>query len=446
MKLLIRGAEAVLTDAGPADSVLVENGVITAIGTGLVPEPGTAIVEASGGVLLPGLVNTHHHMFQCLTRVRGQDQPLFGWLDQLWPLFGHHDGAWQEAATEVAAAELLLSGCTTTVDHHYLAPPPGAPDPVDAQVAAARRLGIRLVSAAGSMDIDDAHGGLAPAALCESRDRYLERLADLTDRHHDPDSASRTRIAAAPCHPLAVTPALVREARDFAREHGLGFHTHLAEARDEEAATVQATGLRPLELLAEWDVLGPGTWLAHCVHLSDADVDTLANTGTAVALCPTSNLRLGSGIARVRDLLDAGVTVALGVDGAASNDSGNALAEARQLLLVSRASGVEHGLTTADALRVATAGGARALGRPDLGRIEIGARADIAVFDVNGLNAVGTEADPLAGLLLSPPATARHVLVEGELVVRDHELVHGDAAELAVRAREIARSLLVASG
>lgn len=441
MRLLIRGAEAVLAGGPPADSVLVEDGVIVEVGTGLVAEAGTTVVDASGAVLVPGLVNTHHHMFQSLTRVRGQDQPLFGWLDELWPLFAHHGRRWQEAATEVAVAELLLSGCTTTVDHHYLAPPPGAPDPVDVQVETARRLGIRLVSAVGSMDVDDAQGGLAPAALCETVERYLDRLADLADRHHDPDPASRTRVAAAPCHPLAVTPALAREAHGLARERRLGFHTHLAEARDEEAATVRATGLRPVDLLAEWDVLGPDTWLAHCVHLSDGDIEALARTGTAVALCATSNLRLGSGIARARDLLDAGVTVALGVDGSASNDGGNALAEARQLLLTSRAAGVERGLTAREAWTVATAGGARALGRADLGRIEVGARADLAVFDVTGLNAVGTEADPVSGLLLSPPPTARHVLVEGELVVRDHALVHADVAELAARARAVARSV-----
>ncbi|ABL80203.1 MULTISPECIES: amidohydrolase family protein [unclassified Nocardioides] len=441
MRLLIRGADAVLTSHPAADSVLVEDGVITAIGTGLVVDAGTGIVDARGAVVVPGLVNTHHHMFQCLTRVRGQEHGLFGWLGELWPLFGRHDSAWQEAATAVAAGELLLSGCTTTVDHHYLPPASGSPDPVDAQVTAGRRLGIRLVSAVGSMDVDDAHGGLAPAALCESTDRYLRRLADLTDRHHDQGPAWRTRIAAAPCHPLAVTSTLARAAHGFARDRELGFHTHLAEARDEEAATVSATGLRPVELLAEWGVLGPRTWLAHCVHLSDGDIEVLADTGTAISLCPTSNLRLGSGISRIRDLVDAGITVSLGVDGSASNDGGSALAEARQLLLVSRVHGVEHGLTASEALVVATTGGARALGLPELGRIEVGARADLAVFDVSGLNAVGTEADPVAGLLLSPPATARHVLVEGELVVRDHALVNADPAELAARAREVARSL-----
>lgn len=446
MKLLVHGAEAVATGnsfgVGPADSILVEDGVIIAIGSGLVADPGTETVDARGAVVVPGLVNTHHHMFQCLTRVHGQRQSLFGWLAELWPLFGHHDSRWQEAATSVAVAELLLSGCTTTVDHHYLAPRPGAPNPIDAQVEAARRLGIRLVSAVGSMDVDDAHGGLAPEAMCESADRYLDRLADLVDRHHDAGPSWRVRVAVAPCHPLAVTSELVHAARDFARDHELGFHTHVAEARDEEAATVGATGLRPVDLLAEWDVLGPRSWLAHCVHLSDDDIQVLAQTGTGVALCPSSNLRLGSGVARVREMVDAGVPLGLGVDGSASNDSGNALAEARQLLLVSRVHGVEHAISAAEALAIATAGGATALGRSELGRVEVGARADLAIFDVSGLNAVGTEPDLLAGLLLSPPASARHVLVEGESVVRDHALVHADPAELAARAREVALSLL----
>lgn len=442
MTVLIHNAEAMASTVDGADSILIDEGTITAVGKGLTGDSDTTRIDAAGCVVTPGLINTHHHMFQTLTRVRGQDQGLFGWLHELWPLWLNHDPEWQAAAVSTAVAELLLSGCTTSVDHHYLAPRHGTPDTIHHQISAAQRLGIRLVSAVGSMDVDDVHGGLAPASLCESSGQYIERLTALVERYHDPSPASRTQIAVAPCHPLAATPGLMQDARAFARDRGLGFHTHVAEAPDEEATTLRLTGRRPLDLLAHWDVLGPGTWLAHCVHLSPADIDLLARTGTAVTLCPSSNLRLGSGVARVRELLDAGVTVSLGIDGSASNDGGNALAEARQLLLISRAHGIDQGLTAAEALSIATRNGAVALGRPDLGHLVPGARADLAIFDVTGLNAVGTEADPLAGLLLSPPAGARHVMVEGELVVRDHALVQGDAAVIAAAARKVAQAIL----
>ena len=344
------------------------------------------------------------------------------------------------AATAIACAELLLSGCTTTADHHYL-PDTAGNEAIEAQARVAADLGIRLVQAVGSMDVSDDDGGLAPRSLCESADAYLERAEQLVASAHDPRPGARRRIALAPCHPLAVSAGYIDRATRLARSSGVRLHTHVAEARDEERATVAATGLRPVDLLADRGFLGPDAWLAHAVHLSDGDIEALASSGTSVATCPSSNLRLGSGIARVRDLLDASVPVGLGVDGSASNDSGNLLQEARMLLLSSRAGGVSGGLSAREALQVATAGGAHVLGWPEIGSIAPGFRGDLAVFPRDELTGIGTESDVVAGLLLSPPAAARHVIVDGDVVVQDGRLVNADLEEILAHARSvIARS------
>lgn len=439
MSLLIENAKAVLTDnpGDCVDSILVDNGVIKAIGNAIDVPSDTQRIDARDCVVIPGLINTHHHMFQSLTRSRSHDQELFGWLSTFWRSWSSHDADWQYAATSVASAELLLSGCTTTVDHHYLPPGSNDADPLAAQIEAAGRLGIRLVQAMGSMNISDQNGGLAPAALCEGQEAFLARAERAINEHHDPSPGSRLQVALAPCHPLAATEALFRSVIDLARSRQVRLHTHIAEARNEERETLSARRMRPLELLESWGFVGRDVWLAHCVHLSDRDIQTLASTGTSVAVCPSSNLRLGSGIARVRDLLDAGVVVSLGVDGSASNDSGNALSEARQLMLSSRAHGLDRGITAYEALRIATSNGSLALGRADLGQLEVGQRADLAIFDMNTLGSVGTDSDPLAGLLLSPPPGARHVVIDGEVVVQDYQLVNGDISEIVDAANTI---------
>lgn len=431
--VLVCNARAVLGGDGDADSVLVRDGVIAAIGRDLVA-PDVPRLDVAGGVVIPGLVNTHHHLFQSLTRARAHGQELFGWLGEHWGPWGAHDVHWQTAAARVAGAELLLSGCTTTVDHHYL---PSDAETLAAEVAAVTGLGLRLVAALGSMDLDDAAGGLAPAALCETPADYLARVDQAIAAVHEVGAGARVQIAVAPCHPLAVSEGAAREAVVLARDRGVRIHTHVAEAWGEEAATVAATGHRPVDLLDAWGLLGPDVWLAHGVHLRAEDRRLLADRGTALAVCPASNLRLGSGIAAVRELLDAGVTVGLGVDGSASNDAGHLLQEARLLLLVSRASGLANGISALEALDIATAGGAAALGRPDLGRLEVGRRGDLAVFDVSGLSSVGTQDDPLAGLLLAPPAVADHVLVDGAAVVTNGRLVHAEVAELVADAEQV---------
>jgi cytosine/adenosine deaminase-related metal-dependent hydrolase len=438
--LVVENADLILSGPAGQDysggSIMIKAGVIDQFGSDIEVLADVPRLDASGCVVIPGLINTHHHMFQCLTRTVGHDSELFGWLSSLWPTWLGHDAEWEHAATMLAGAELLLSGCTTTADHHYL-PSRGDTDPLVAQAEAAGRLGIRLTQAIGGMDVSDVDGGLAPPELCESIEDFLSRAAFLISAHHDPNPGASLQVALAPCHALAVTDRYAAAARDLAREHGLRLHTHMAEARGEEQATLDALGLRPLELLESWGLVGPDVWLAHCVQLSDRDIQTLAATGTSVSSCPSSNLRLGSGIARVRDLLDAGVTVSLGTDGSASNDTGNALAEARLLLLASRANGVARGITPDEALRIATAHGAAALGRTDIGRIEVGQRADLAIFSRDAIESIGTEADPLAGLLLAPPTRARDVIVDGEFAVKGGELVNVGTEEIRATARSV---------
>lgn len=448
MDVVVRHAGWIVTPGAAASlasgDVLVRNGVIESVGGTAEVGPETPSVDARGCIVVPGLVNTHHHMFQSLTRATGHDEELFGWLASLWPRWVRHDADWLASATAVACAELLLSGCTTTVDHHYL-PDGAANEAIEAQASMAASLGIRLVQAVGSMDLSDQEGGLAPRDLCETVDSYLEHAQLLATAAHDPRPGSRRRIALAPCHPLAVSGDYLRQAADLARDLGLRLHTHVAEARTEEAATVAATGHRPVDLLADRGFLGPDVWLAHAVHLDDGDIETLAASGTAVATCPSSNLRLGSGIARVRDLLDARVPVGLGIDGSASNDAGNMLQETRMLLLSSRAGGLSGGLSAQQALSVATTGGASVLGWPEIGAVTPGGRGDLAVFPRDDLTAIGTESDVVAGLLLSPPSAARHVIVDGEVVVRDGRLVTADVEQILADARSvIARS--IASG
>jgi cytosine/adenosine deaminase-related metal-dependent hydrolase len=444
MDMVVRDADWILTNSSSSPvsgDILIRDGVIEHVGGRVEQAPGVPTVDAQGCLVVPGLVNTHHHMFQSLTRATGHQEELFGWLGSLWGRWARHDAEWLAAATAIACAELLLSGCTTTADHHYL-PDDAGNDAIEAQAHVAATLGIRLVQAVGSMDLSDEVGGLAPRALCETAERFLERAHHLVASAHDPRPGALRRIALAPCHPLAVSEDYVRQTTAMARSWAIRLHTHVAEARDEEAATVAATGYRPVDLLADRGFLGADVWLAHAVHLSDNDIQALAASGTSVATCPSSNLRLGSGIARIRDLVDASVSVGLGIDGAASNDSGNLLQEARMLMLSSRANGVSAGLSARQTLDIATAGGARVLGWPEIGSIAPGYRGDLAIFGRDDLTGIGTEADVVAGLLLSPPAAARHVIVDGDLVVQDGRLVHADLEEILSHARSvISRSL-----
>jgi len=445
-RLLIEGCEVVVTmdDAGTelaGGSILIEDGVVSWVGQGQLPETADAgRIDGAGTVAVPGLVNTHHHLYQTLTRARAQDQGLFGWLRELYPVWADVDAEWERAAARVSLAELALSGCTTTTDHHYLFPPDRA-GILEAEIEAARELGIRFHPCRGSMDLGQSRGGLPPDSVVEDTDDALAATEEAITRHHDPGPGSMLRIAVAPCSPFSVTERLMRDSADLARRLGVRMHTHIAETLDEETFCIETFDRRPLELLDDWGWLGHDVWLAHCVHLDDKDVRRVAETETGVAWCPTSNLRLGSGIAPAVALLRERARVGLGVDGSASNDAGNLLAEARQALLVSRARGAPGGLSAREVLRVATRGGAACLGRDDVGSLEPGKRADVALFSVHDLSHAGAEVDPVAAVVLCGPARPRHLLVEGRPVVRDGRLAAADEEDIAAEGHRAARRI-----
>jgi cytosine/adenosine deaminase-related metal-dependent hydrolase len=442
--VLIQDCEVVVTmdDRGteiPGGSILVRDGRIEWVGTGEPPGAHAGQrIDGRGSVALPGLVNTHHHLYQVLTRVRAQAKGLFGWLVELYPVWAHVDAEWERAAAMVGLAELALSGCATSTDHHYVFPS-GSAGLLEAEVEAARQIGMRFHPCRGSMDLGQSAGGLPPDSVIQDTDVILAETEEIVGRLHDPSAGSMLRIAVAPCSPFTATERLMTGSAELARSLGLRLHTHIAETIDEEEFCLERFGLRPLELLDRLDYLGPDVWLAHCVHLNEKDVARVAETGTAVAWCPTSNLRLGSGVAPAPALLGAGATVGLGVDGSASNDSGDLLAEARQGMFVSRASGTDAGLSARDALRVATRGGADCLGRDDVGSIEVGKRGDVALFDVQGLPFAGAGTDLVAALAFCSPQRVRDLVVEGRPVVTDRRLLGADEEAVAQDGRRVAR-------
>jgi cytosine/adenosine deaminase-related metal-dependent hydrolase len=426
-RLVIRGAR------WPGD-VAVEGGRITAVGS-VAAEPGDQLLRADGDIVTAGLVNTHHHFYQWLTRGWAVDRGLFGWLTTLYPVWAKLSPEDVEAAAAVAMGELALTGCTTAADHHYVVP--GGDDSVfDAIAAAARTVGIRAHIARGSMDLGQSRGGLPPDSVVEDLDAILASTEAVHARLHDGD---RIVVTVAPCSPFSVTPELMTESAELARRLGLRLHTHLAETLDEERGCLERFGRRPLGYLDDLGWIAPDVWVAHGVHFDDAEVARLGQAGTGVAHCPSSNSRLGAGIARVADLIRAGVPVGLGVDGVASNEIGGLLPELRMALFLARQRALDPAaFLPADALALATEGGARCLGRDDIGRLAPGYRADVAVWPGDDLADV---VDPLAGLVLGPERHARHVLVEGELVVRDGRLLGADMdalrRDLARRARRL---------
>ena len=452
--LLIRNAEVVATvDADGTEvaggSILVRDGAIEWIGSSADEPDGAAsadeVVDASGCVAVPGFVNTHHHLYQVLTRVRVQDGGLFRWLVELYPTWAGLDAEWTRAAAAVGLSELALSGCTTSTDHHYVFPA-GAGDLLAAEIESAREVGLRFQPCRGSMDLGQSDGGLPPDSVIQDRDAILSETEDAVARFHDPSPSSLLRIAVAPCSPFSVTTELMKESAALARRLGLRLHTHIAEALDEDDFCLEKFGVRPIQLLEDMEFLGPDVWLAHGVHLSDQDIERLADTGTGIAHCPSSNLRLASGIARVRDLLDAGAPVGLGVDGSASNDSNDILAEVRQAMLVARA-GMEPGaLSAREALRIATMGGARCLGRDEeIGSLEPGKRADVALFDVTGLAYAGAT-DFVAALAFCAPRRVRDLFVEGRRVVADSRLTGVDEERVAADGHRVARRIAESQG
>ncbi|MFN0154735.1 MAG: 8-oxoguanine deaminase [Gaiella sp.] len=408
--------------------LLVEDGIVAASGAGEAPEA-DAVIDLEGGVVTPGLVNAHHHLYQTLTRARCQQGTLFEWLRELYPVWAGIDADAQYAAARTGLAELALSGCTTVFDHHYVFPH-GRDGLIEAEVQAARELGVRIVASRGSMDLGASDGGLPPDELVEEIDVVLAETERLAGALHEPGHGARVQLAVAPCSPFSVTGRLMEESAALARRLGLPLHTHLAETVEEEAYCRELYGCTPVEYLERLGWLDHDVWCAHCVHLSPAEVTRFAETGTGVAHCPTSNLRLGAGVAPTRDLLTAGVRVGLGVDGTASNERGDLLFEVKQALLVARGRGGPQALTAREAIRLGTRGGASVLGRGDIGSLEPGKCADFAVWRTDGLELAGAE-DPVAGLVFSAPHRVDRLVVGGEEVVRGGALVHADEVDIA---------------
>jgi cytosine/adenosine deaminase-related metal-dependent hydrolase len=431
VKRLFANAHVVVLDDGGTEResgwVLVEDGLVAATGGGAEPEADERD-DLGGAVVTPGLVNTHHHLYQTLTRARVQEADLFTWLKALYPLWARVDAEAEYAAARTGLAELALSGCSTVFDHHYVFPRGGG-DLVEAELAAARELGMRLIPSRGSMDLGESEGGLPPDSLVEDPDDVLAETERLATRYPE--------LVVAPCSPFSVSGRLMRESAELARRLGLTLHTHLAETVEEEAYCLELYGCRPVDYLEQLGWLDGDVWCAHCVHLDAADIARFGENGTGVAHCPTSNLRLGAGVAPVQAMLDADVRVGLGVDGSASNERGDLFLEVKQALLVARGRGGPEALTAREALRLGTRGGAKVLKRDDLGSLEPGRSADLAIWRTDGLELGGAD-DPVAGLVLSGPHRVDRLVVAGEDVVRNGELVRADEREIAREHRRAA--------
>ncbi len=438
---LIKNADFILTmnddrqELNGAD-ILIRDGVIAELGQGLTTTGD--VHDAMGCVVTPGLVNTHHHLYQTLTRAvpGGQDALLFGWLQTLYPIWSRFGPEEMFVSAQIGLAELALSGCTLSSDHLYLYPN-GAR--LDDTIAAAAELGLRFHPTRGAMSIGESDGGLPPDMLVEAEQDILSDMIRVVDKFHDPSEGSMCRVGLAPCSPFSVSRELMRDTAVLARDKRVMLHTHLAENDEDIAYSQSQFGCRPGQYAQELGWTGSDVWHAHCVKLDSAEIDLFARTRTGVAHCPCSNCRLGSGIARVRAMRDAGVPVALGVDGSASNDSGNLVAEARQAMLLQRVANGADAMSAREALEIATRGGADVLNRPDCGRLMPGKRADIAIWDVSGIESAGSW-DP-AALLLAGPVRVKHLFVEGRQIVRDGHIVTLDMPRVIERQNELARAL-----
>jgi cytosine/adenosine deaminase-related metal-dependent hydrolase len=390
-------------------------------------------------------VNTHHHLYQWITRGLAVDDTLFGWLTTLYPVWGQIDAELVNVAATGGLAWLAGTGCTTTTDHHYVFPRDGG-DVLKAEIDAAARVGLRFHPTRGSMDLGRSKGGLPPDNVVEDIDAILAATEEAIDTHHDPSFGSMLRIGVAPCSPFSVTGDLLRQTAELSRRKGVRMHTHLCETLDEEQYCQEHFGCSPVEYMESVGWLGPEVWLAHSVWLTDESIASLARTGTSVAHCPTSNARLGSGIARARDLRDAGVAVGLGVDGAASNEACALLEEARHALLFARAKGGPQALTVRDALDMASMGGARVLGRQDeIGSLEVGKLADIAVWRLDTLPHIDI-VDPIAALVLGAPPPLELLLVGGRPIVEQGRLSTVDTDRYATEVRDASKKLLARAG
>ena len=450
--LVLRNAKLLITMDDerrqiPDGALFVRDNVIERVGptAELGPLPADRVIDARGKVVLPGLVNTHHHLYQTLTRAvpAAQNAVLFDWLKTLYPIWAEMDADAVYTSTLVGCAELMLSGCTTASDHLYIFPNGSR---LDDEIRAAQEIGLRFHASRGSMSLGESQGGLPPDRVVESEDAILSDTQRLIETYHDARPYAMLRIVVAPCSPFSVTPDLMREAAKLACAYKVQLHTHLAETKDEEVFCLEQFGHRPVEYAEELEWAGANVWYAHGVHINGPEIKRMAKAGTGVAHCPSSNMRLASGIAPVRAYLDNGVKVGLGVDGSASNDGSHLLAEARQALLLQRVMGNPGALTAEEALWLGTRGGAEVLGRDDIGQLAPGKAADFIAINTDTLDYAGCQHDLLAAIVFCAPQKVDLSVVNGKVVVQDGHLTTLDLGPVVERHNKISRQMLERAG
>jgi 8-oxoguanine deaminase len=427
-----------ITDGG----ILIHDNVIEQVApTAQLPATADQVIDLSGHIVLPGLVNTHHHFYQTLTRAvpAAQDANLFNWLRTLYPVWANLTGEAIYVSALIAIAEMMLTGCTTSSDHLYIYPNDAL---IDDEIRAAQEIGLRFHAARGSMSLGESKGGLPPDRVVEDEKDILEDCHRVIEQYHDPDPYSMLRVVLAPCSPFSVTGDLMRESVRLAEEYDVCLHTHLAETLDEEQFCIELFGKRPVEYMEELGWVGDRVWHAHCVHMSDREVELFGRTGTGVAHCPNSNMRLASGIAPIKQLLSVGAPVGIGIDGSASNDGNHLIGEARQTMLLQRVQGDPAGLTARQALEIATLGGAGVLRRDDIGSLEPGKAADLVAINLNRLEYAGALHDPVAAVMFCAPVRVDWSMINGRVVVEEGQLTTIDIGPIIERHNEIARTMV----
>ncbi len=423
-------------------AIYIENNRIVSIGPrASLPETATETIDLTGHILLPGLINTHHHMYQTLTRAvpAAQDVDLFGWLKTLYPIWARLTPEMIYTSTQTAMAELILSGCTTSSDHLYIYPNGCR---LEDSLSAAEDIGMRFHAARGAMSVGESQGGLPPDSVVENESAILKDMQRLTETFHDAHDYSMRRIVLAPCSPFSVSRDLMREAAVLARGLGVSLHTHLAENDDDVSYSLAQFGKTPAEYAEDLGWVGPDVWHAHCVKLDDAGIRTFGKTKTGIAHCPCSNMRLASGIAPIGKMCAHGVSVGLGVDGSASNDSSHMLAEARQAMLLQRVQNGPAAMSARQALGLATIGGAKVLNRKDIGALKPNMAADLVAFDLRELSFAGALHDPVAALIFAQPAKVSWSIINGKVIVREGELQTVDTRNLAAKHNRLAAQLV----
>jgi cytosine/adenosine deaminase-related metal-dependent hydrolase len=424
-------------------AVFIRDNVIEQVGTSAdLPQTADEVIDAAGHVVMPGLVNTHHHMYQSLTRAipAAQNGELFNWLTNLYPLWAGLTAEMVHVSTLTAMAELILSGCTTSSDHLYIYPNDCK---LDDSIEAAQKIGMRFHASRGSMSVGQSKGGLPPDRVVEEEGAILKDTQRLIETHNDASRHAMQRIVVAPCSPFSVSQDLMKESAKLARSYGVSMHTHLAENVNDIAYSREKFNMTPAEYAEDCGWVGPDVWHAHCVQLDDDGIYLFARTGTGIAHCPCSNMRLASGIAPIRKMLDRGVSVGLGVDGSASNDAGHMLGEVRQAMLLQRVGFGPDAMTARQALEVATLGGAKVLNRDDIGAIKPGMSADIVMFKLDGIGMAGALHDPVAALVFCTPPNVAYSIINGKVVVRDGQLCTIDLPVIVERHNKLASQLAI---